>query len=534
MKNFTTRSIGWAVSISVMTTFAASGATKHAKTKEVVSTVKATPAGTPPEDIAELTGDEYKRELAAAEKRGRRNIATSETYSDQNLSKSYIELRDRFLKTTTPEDLHNLLVDLNTDAFYNKLAPDAKFAAAQIAPLLAFEGFFNRTIEWMQPTPVTRLASVGALRAIGAGTMVYFPTDQWKAGVAYLTTPSDSMGPIIRNELDFHSFLEKLAPRIKTAYNRIHALNFSDSPVFFDNQVFYKAADFVSDHDRYVRMGEAERHAVLANLAYGLSSIYSLNAYNLNGLFQAADRISKRFGIGSVLYDPNVTTDRTRFDVLRAQNKATDLFELRPNGQLWMTSAYNALLGAVSQSQLVYSEFAESKTSEKTIGNLIDSRGVDPVARLIQSGLFNLKYIVTSKDAQGNVIGKKDATDEERKASDELKRKTPSGAQSMVVSSEGVHVNLRDFYLNAPKSLIDLMPTEFDPSPYTMTKQLKGGKTRNYHNFQSGRAIGWSLTEYQRIFPDVRSNEDITKTARILSQSWGGFLVGLPMASLIL
>ena len=69
-------------------------------------------------------------------------------------------------------------------------------------------------------------------------------------------------------------------------------------------------------------MGEPERLLSLAGVYHSISSLESLNAYNLNGLFAVLDQYGKKFGLGSVFrYDPAVTTDETRFKILRSQNQ---------------------------------------------------------------------------------------------------------------------------------------------------------------------------------------------------------------------
>ena len=41
--------------------------------------------------------------------------------------------------------------------------------------------------------------------------------------------------------------------------------------------------------------------------------------------------------------------------------------------------------------------------------------------------------------------------------------------------------------------------------------------------------MAWDLPTYRKYFDGVHTQEDIKRIARVLSQSWGGFLLGLPM-----
>ncbi|MBS1964148.1 MAG: hypothetical protein JST04_18190 [Bdellovibrionales bacterium] len=546
MKKFTSRSLATFLFLGFAVSAGAATAKTVAKTV-AKTTVKSTPAGPAPEVMPPPSAEEYQAAIAAAEERGGRKVATTESRNETtNFSDSFIALRKRVFAAKTPEDLHSILRDLDNDAFYNTLGDDAKFAAAQMAPLIAFNGFFNRAIDWIEPTPITRLGAVATLRAVGAGVMTYLPTDQWKAGMKYLTVPNTGTGKPITNELEFHDFLNnEVRPKLGKARDRLHALNFANKTVYFDAKIFYADADFFSDQDRFIRMGEAERHAALSNVHYALSSLCSLNAYNLNGLFSAIDTLSKKFGYGSAFrYNPEVTTDRVRFDVLRAQNNRTGLFDLREGGQGWMNSAYADLKWAVAEASYSWAELRRRQNDESTFGNLLDPRGTTPIARMMTTGLHNLSYVTTVDKTYSNTAKDGSKVD---------------GVTSAVVSNESAKIDLASFYHSAPKSLVDLFPLKdgFDTAPYnrTMTVEIvdkdgksvlnaKGEKTwskpKPYHDFTAGRAIKWDVKKYETLFPELKglSEKDaqkrIPQIARVLSQSWGGWLVGMPMASLIL
>ena len=492
-------------------------------------TFKTTKAGPAPALSPEITAEQFDKAMDEAKSRGKRTVAAADKITDQALSESFKNLRSRviggagtdasgkattFAGAQTPDDLQAILKDINDDSFYAKLSPDAQFAAAQMAPLIAFHGFFNRAIEWIEPTPIAHMGTVAVLRSLGSGVMVYFPTAQWKAGIEYLTVPSDDMGPIIRNENDMHAFLEKdLIPAVVKMKDRLEALNFIQKPVYFDNKIFYGTANFFSDRDQYLRIGEAEKRAVLANVYYALSGLESVDAYNLNGLFKAVDTISKNYGFNSFLtFNPDASTAQKRFKVLKDANSSVGFLNLRDGGKTWMHASYNSLTFAVINNALSFHELREHLNDTETYGNVMDPRSFVGGSRMIGNGLTNLRYIVTGKGKTAKV-------------------------QSGVISTEGRVVSLENFFNNPPTSIVDLMPNGFDESPYNMTANVTvdGKKTsRTFHNFLSGRPNAWPLAEYQKVFPELKNSDDVPETARMMSQSWGGWLLGVPMSALVL
>ena len=100
---------------------------------------------------------------------------------------------------------------------------------------------------------------------------------------------------------------------------------------------------------------------------------------------------------------------------------------------------------------------------------------------------------------------------------------------SAVVNGEAVDVRFSQFFLNPPKDLKAFMPTEFNKE-----SNYKKNAYGTYRNYRAGSPVGWNLEAYRRYFPDVKSNEDIKRAARILGQSWGGALVGAPLTSFIM
>jgi hypothetical protein len=502
---------------------AATSSAIAAKTKVAVNlngspTTEPMGAQTPP------NASEVSKNLEEAEARGNRTVAAAE-FSDSSLSESFkSEIRKRANAATTPDKLIELLNFVNDDAKYAKLAPDAQFAAAQLAPMIVFNGIVNRMYELVEPNKIVHMSVVSSLRSLGAGVMAYSSTPKESAAVLqFLTVPRDSMKAPIDTEEKFHAFLEtELAPALEKAKNRIYVMNFKTAPVYFDTQLFTGSENYSNDQDRYIRMGEAERQAAVANLFYSISSIQSLTAYNLSGLFGALDEMSTKFGLNTVLYRPENTMDHARFDILRRWNKKSGLFNLRPGGQKWMNDAYQNLENSVAASTFAWAEVRNHLNDNSMVGNLIDSRSASPITRMMQTGLNHLSYIAFQ--------------DDQYTAIDRTTKKHIGGLMNAVVAGDVLKVNLANFYHAAPANLTELFPTEFNKSPYVVTGSYKG-KSRTYRDFLAGRATAWDVTEYNKLFGDKDhkiESKDIPTIGRELSQTWGGWFIGVPLNSLIL
>lgn len=472
-----------------------------------------------------ITQEAFDSEKSDAEQRGGRNLANADIMNDGVLSESFLNLRSRIIGgpvyengkasthsyagIKTADDLYQFLSWINDDSNYNKLSDDAKFAAAQMTPLLAFQGFYNRAMKLVESEPIAHSMVVTTLRTFASGVIVYFPTEQWTAGLKYLVMPSSTMGGDITTEIDFHRFLEReLVPAVIKMKNRLEALNFKKQNIYFDNQVMYGTASFFSDRDRYIRIGEAERRATLSGVYYVLSGLESLNAYNLNGIFESIEKIGKNYGWNALSYDPGKSTSKKRFEILREISEKRGLFELRPGGEGWMKASFSSLQYAVANTAWSWAEI-KGRSKEKDSGNsLFDPRAFMSFSRMIGAGINNMEYIVGTNKGESSV-------------------------RSAVVSLDSTPVNLSAFFNDPPKNLTKLMPTQFDESPYVNYAQING-KKREWHNFLNGRPTGWDLREFQKCFPNVKSSNDVTRVARIMAQSWGGWLLGIPMSALVL
>jgi hypothetical protein len=394
------------------------------------------------------------------------------------------------------EDLTRLIADL--DKNYSKLTQtDAKFVAAQLIALKPFRSIIYRCRRLIDSAKISKSVIITMIRGAAVGTDIFFPTEQWQAGFSYLTEPSANMGADINTEIDFHNYMTKeLYPSLYTLIERVNGMKFS-KPVYFDNKMLYSQANFVSDDDRYAILTETERQLYLSGLLFNMSGLMSASSYSWEGLFQAADSIARIYGFDSISFDIEGATAKDRFTRVK---RYPQLFTLRQGGAGWMKSSYKWFIEGVRTAKLAWLRLKDDQNNNRGVNNLIDPRGLMPFVRQIDESVNNIENLIQDKEVV-----------------------------SAVVNGEAVDVRFSQFFLNPPKDLKAFMPTEFNKE-----SNYKKNAYGTYRNYRAGSPVGWNLEAYRRYFPDVKSNEDIKRAARILGQSWGGALVGAPLTSFIM
>ena len=405
---------------------------------------------------------------------------------------------------SAPSAINTLIADL--DGRYDSLAPDAKFVAAQIIALKPLESAIFRARHLIDNAELTRSAIVTILRAASSGQNAYFPTDQWKAGFDYLTLPSAShKEPDILNEEDFHHYmLTEVRPAIEKLRDRIAALNFT-KPIYVDNQMALSTANFVADDDRYAILGETERIATLAGLQLSLSGLYSALAYDWAGLFQATDSVARVYGFRAsmqgLIPGLDFVDEATSESRVRIIKNFTRLLTLRPGGEKWTQAAYPLFVDGMRNVKLAWLGIKADQKSNANLNNLIDPRGFLPWNRQIDASLTNIESLIGGQSVS-----------------------------SAVVAGEVVDVKFKDMFTTPPADLKAFLPTGFEGGNIYVKNPYGMEMARNYRR---GTPSAWNTSAFKPYFPNVKSNDDIKRTARVMSQAWGGWLLGLPISSLM-
>lgn len=385
---------------------------------------------------------------------------------------------------------------------YDKLSPSAQIIAAQLIALKPYRGILYRLrpVAEAQGTPVIHGSIISYLRALNAGVNNLYPSDQWKAGFDYIARPYANMGPQIKNENELNQFIAaQVLPTQIALVHKVYRIDLS-KPVYFDNKIFWDKANFVTDQDRFPMIGIPEKLAYLAAISGNVSAIYASLGYDWSDLFKATQGFWKVYGFNTMFARPDNMTAKQRRDEIVSNTK---LFTKLPGGEKHTAKAYEWFIHSLRFTKASWKHLqaaGKDKGDSKSIA-LMDPQAFTPFTRQINTTFGNIDEVIAGK-----------------------------GIGSAVVGGETVDVNFKEIFMNPPEDLKALLPTQFEDGDREVVDSDTGLKYRNYSR---GNPKGWDVSKYQRYFPGVKTNDDVKRTARVLSQSWGGGVLGFPLASVL-
>jgi hypothetical protein len=439
-----------------------------------------------------------------------------------DLAKNGEKTADSFPGLSTADELAGFIDGLEKK--YYMLPADAQYVAAPLIALKPYRGITVRLRPLfkdgpfangqLRGAPVTHAALVTAIRLAGAGVNVFTPTPQWKAGFAFFTEPYKGMKADVRTEGELKTFVRdealaalrnfrkmvaaiKSGPREKIDSGSEAAWQVK-TPFYFDNKIMLSNANFVAEKDRFLLVGEAERRSLLSGIMLTQSALESVMGYSWSGLISSWDSLAGIYGFQQTFNVSGATAaDRKR--VLQKFNGKLFYMNDEKTGKAWMSSALKNLKEGVHEARLSWLAVNEYDHSG-SVNMFFDPRVFSPFGRMINTGFENMEAMITG-----------------------------SGVKSAVVSGQVVDVNLTKFFTEPPRNLLDFLPIGFEPGDAEL---FKDGK--KYRNYIVGSPKKWKVDVYQKYCPSVHTDEEVKGAARILSQAWGGWVIGLPLAGMVL
>jgi hypothetical protein len=416
---------------------------------------------------------------------------------------------------TTGDELDALIKDV--DSNYASFTDDAqKLLAAQLSFIKIYRGIFYRAAGLVEDYDFVRSGIITALRFTGQATQVYLPTSQWEAGFNYTVEPfnfdPETEVVEINDDATFKEYLVKeLIPALQEFDRRIASINFNN--VVWDNKVFYSQSNFVDSRDRFFTLSDNEKNALRSVLQASLSAAQGLKAYSMTGLFKTINLVAQKFGINA-MFDIGGSLASQRTQIIR-ENMTLTLVD-----RAALNASYESLQRAVRFAQDAIDGVALDG-NDADVNSLFNFAAINAFTRINNNTINGIANIVLP---EGN-----------------------SQLSSAVVQGEVVQVDLRKMFVDDPPArLVDFLPNGFDEE---MTegrranrpilslasdkakhpvKLVKDGKT--YVDFSYGQPNDWNDALFKKYFPGVNNDEDIKKTVRIISQSYGGLGLGLPFS----
>ena len=307
------------------------------------------------------------------------------------------------------------------------------------------------------------------------------------------------------------------------------------APVIWDNKLVYGRDSIRDNIDRFVKIGETERQIDLARLWGNVHDLQVFCAYNLNDIFAVSEKMGKLVGVNG-------------FAAPAVGAVAAGVATLR------------TIVGAIDDRDLLNSPIQgapmlDRAAALRSFGSFLTMR--DPAMLDDKTGaLYALRQLVTHysnaydalkiRDAALN--GQKDdywgsrtdrslAFDRPFKLGLEEAKAIVNKAGPLVsaVTGETVEIDLPGSYMHGPKDLKDLLPVEKAGSVNSsrlVPVKLADGSSVMVRNYLFRSAEAWNEEKY-RPFLKPLGTGDTGDAVRILSQSWIGSVVHLPLLAFV-
>ncbi len=464
------------------------------------------------------TEEEFKKahvQLALIEEKRGPSSSSGRPINLKLMSAELSAFNETFLKINTPEGLDAFIVSENSK-YDSYKSDDIKFAVAQVSLLKPLRGIVWKMIPVVDKSKAIHSFVLTFVKKLATDLSIILPTEQWAAGFEYITQPYAEAGKIanqFNGEADVQVFMAtQVYKALETAIDRVSHLNFSNGEMIWDKQVFYGSLTFKDNRDRYRLIGELERYATLTALhstafRLALGRVFSAQ----NGVL-LAKKLGNLYGWdGFATREVDGVTAQQKIKIYRQHGFASYGMKFQ-DGDKWAINAWNHLVASVGFADTTWEfikarPFDESFAFSATLGNNRNNfnRG--------DTRIKNLKALVT----EGTAVLHNHVTGDVAK------------------------VNLSAFFKAPPRDLKSFFGLEFKdqgpPEINWISKKIEVSpgnfKDVKYRNYFQGEPIAWNLELFKAYFPDLKKQEDIPKSARLLSESWGSWLILLPMMKVL-
>lgn len=416
-------------------------------------------------------------------------------------------------------DLDRVVNKYSDPEKYQTLSNEARFLALQLRTLKTFKSFIFRARKYVDNISATRTLIVTMLRNQLAGIQTFFPVNgnanvnHWDVVFRYLTEASDDMDFEINSDDSLYLFLTYVTYDFAGIASDYSTLVEEKKAIWWDNKLYMSFANFASEKDRYVKLGEAEQLALHSAVMLNLSGLYATTAYSLTGLQASTKKVGNLFGIDGVRdfaralrtgQGADGMTSESRIDVLSEHN---ELFRLTSDGATRMGYAYEALRDSVRSANASFERAKNNGDSQ----SLFDAGVANGFGRVGDTSFRNLD----------NLFEKNEIT-------------------STILNGERIEVSLKKFYDSPPESLQELYPQAWKTEIPRARKVTAWGKEELQRSYDYGMATSWKLAPYRKLFPRIPASkanpeqtEDVGKYARVLSQTWGASAFAIPLSAFV-
>lgn len=476
--------------------------------------------------------------------------------SNLNLSGDYIQknkpefasLINQALEIKTAKQLYNFIKtqDQNYDKFKEL---ESKYFVLQLSLLLPAKGIFWRidtltasylgdgridTTNTAQNLFVALISRMSSFNTVFAG---FSSENNWKAGYDFLTKPNDEFtfekvltskscnikkykkfGLSFNNEKDYRAYLAceyypalvKAEERLKTLLNdpQIKMMENSNKFLVWDNKLLYGVDSFDpekgQDADRIRKITGGDIYSVMAGIQSAKSGIESSIAYKLKGLvaiINKAGKVMASVGISTKKISKESFSSRKRTRIINGERNFLRAEKTNFYGgdyRYWMKKSLTSVESwwkYADRARVIYentSDFFEKDDSQLILNPALINfvqRSLDLSDEHIKNMIFEDEAIISS------IVGKT------------------------------LRINYRNIFLSPVTDIKVYLPNRWKGKENDVRRSYRSKKLKSriyYRDFSVGNSDGWNVETYRKIFPEVKSKDDLREAARIMSQSWGG------------
>jgi hypothetical protein len=419
-----------------------------------------------------------------------------------------VAFRDDILKVNNRAEVDAFLINISKN--FDSYPSEVKFVAAQMKLLKPLEAIVYRAEPLFRGSKATHSVALTAVQQAASTLRTYLPTAQWQAVFEYVTQPASKAVPQYPTVEALQDDIERVViPLLSSVILDLQKLSISDSkPVVWDNRIYYGPASFRDAHDRFVKIGKAEHLATISSLQRYLADLRMVCSYNLNDTIRVAQKIGTLYGVdGFFFQEVKGAPMMARAGAVRAFPNFLTLRERSSgnanlgHGPLLMKQALSDILASHKTAVASWSAVQDRASS---LGTQVDNYwAMNPRT----ATTFKRQMDLNLKETGALLSG-------------------PTQVAS-AVTNEVVALNVPSFFENPPRDLKVFLPTAF-----VTQENIKAGDV-TVDNYLWGSPTAWNAAAFKTYIPSINSSEDVQKTARILSQSWGGMGVGAVLAPLI-
>ncbi len=442
-----------------------------------------------------LTPDQQQARAKQIKKLSDRGVASGTETSDELKT-----IVSEFLAISEPEALHKFL-EAQDKNYPNLKNNDSRFFVALATPMMSVRSFVYRFYTLSDQLRPARAAAVTTLNNISTNLSVFMPYQHSRVVFRYLTEPHLINGqPVIQfaSEGYFQSYLATIVlDAQEEAVSRISALGVTDD-IVWDQRIIYGPKSFSDNIGRFQKISAAEKSLILSQMHLAMAGITSFRSYSTFNSIKLSRSMGFEFGLDSALGNPNGINMKKRVEKIRNRDYA-ELGARFSDYESWMDLSLGHLRKAVEELDLGYVALKNRKNDES---------------------FFMGGFGITDDKFGGLHI-------------DQLKSMMKGRTKlRSVITGDTAVVDIPAYYANPPINLKKLYPSENGFAKNGEWEVLKvGGKSypnARYRNYDFERPMQWPHQEYKIIFPEVKSNEELQQSMRVLSQSWGGFAGVMP------